>query len=204
MTHFKGALLEELRARQAVEPARVRTGFKWKIRAATMGVTATVAATAIAMTVSFSPATAAFVVKSNNDGTVTVTVNSLKDSAGLQRELLSAGVTAVAVYAPPGKQCKRPWFTPVKMSVGGLQMLQGARKVGNSWTFTVDKKKLHPGETLVITAEWAMVVPPYPQSSAPLMVEVSVATGPVQQCHLVDNPPYIPPTQFVPAVPYSK
>ncbi len=48
---------------------------------------------------------AAYAVDKQSDGTVTVTVKSLKDAAGLQRALIAAGIPAVVTYTPTGKTC---------------------------------------------------------------------------------------------------
>jgi hypothetical protein len=47
----------------------------------------------------------AYAVTSNPDGSVTVKINSLRDSAGLERKLNEAGVPALVQYLPPGKTC---------------------------------------------------------------------------------------------------
>ncbi len=47
----------------------------------------------------------AWAVTNNNDGTVSVEIDSLTDAAGLQRKLNEAGIPALVQYLPPGKMC---------------------------------------------------------------------------------------------------
>jgi hypothetical protein len=47
----------------------------------------------------------AWAVDQNQDGSVTVRINSLADAAGLQRKLNDAGVPALVQYLPKGKIC---------------------------------------------------------------------------------------------------
>jgi hypothetical protein len=47
----------------------------------------------------------AWAVSSNPDGTVTVTIKSLADAAGLQQKLAEAGIRSLVQYVPPGKTC---------------------------------------------------------------------------------------------------
>jgi hypothetical protein len=51
---------------------------------------------------------AAWAVTSNDDGTVTVEINSLSDSDGLERKLAAAGVPALVQFLPAGKVCGVP------------------------------------------------------------------------------------------------
>jgi hypothetical protein len=198
MTNFKTALLEELQARRTREPIHTRTPLGWKTRAGILGVGAALAGTAIAMTATLSPATAAYVVQKNNDDTVTVTINSLTDTDGLQRDLRNAGVPTVAVFLPAGKTCRPPWFTPVISDLNGLPQV---RQTGAGWTFVVDKKKLRPTETLIITpSEWTPIGST-PRKPGHVALELALANGPVNACHLTDLPPYTSPTTVVPAVP---
>jgi hypothetical protein len=47
----------------------------------------------------------AWAVTRNDDGTVTVEINSLRDADGLERKLRAAGIPAVVRYLPEGKAC---------------------------------------------------------------------------------------------------
>jgi hypothetical protein len=63
-------------------------------------------------------AAAAYAVTANEDGTVSVEINSLRDAEGLERRLREAGVPAVVQYLPPGKACSDETFTLVTPGSG--------------------------------------------------------------------------------------
>lgn len=105
---FEDRLLAELRHVVAARPApdvitrheRRRTRFVL----AGAGVAAATAAVAIVATGSdVTPsASAAYAVQPRPDGSVSVSIRSLSDAAGLQSKLRAAGVPAVVDYAPDG------------------------------------------------------------------------------------------------------
>jgi hypothetical protein len=157
-----------------------------------VAVGATVAALAaggVAVAVASAPSPA-FAVKSNDDGTVTVTVRSWNDAAGLERELGQRGVTTVAAYIPPMKQCVAGWYKPVKRKI--VDVLGETKSDSDGVTFVINKKELHAGETLIL-------MPTGPSPDVPLgrkddrdlafaspIVGYSVATGQVGTCVLED------------------
>ena len=52
------------------------------------------------------PAMAAFDVRANDDGTVTVTIYRFDDADGLEEQLAEYGVPANVAYAPIGERCQ--------------------------------------------------------------------------------------------------
>src|SRR5262249_35212973 len=119
---FEERLLHELRSVVAAQPCagpepppgRPRAWVGSPRRLTLVGGTAVLVAVAAAAGVPFltGGAAPAFAVDANEDGTVTVEINSLRDAAGLQSKLREAGIRAVVQYLPPGKACKQPWLTP--------------------------------------------------------------------------------------------
>jgi len=100
---FEERLLAELRQIVAERPApapdhRARRARPARLAAAGGGVAVASAAVA-AVVVSGGTAPAAYAVDARPDGRVVVHVRSLRDAAGLQRELRAAGVPAVVDYA---------------------------------------------------------------------------------------------------------
>ncbi len=55
----------------------------------------------------------AYAVTENQDGSVTVQINSIEDADGLEQKLEDAGVPAAVHFLPPGKLCNpRAWQVP--------------------------------------------------------------------------------------------
>ena len=122
----------------------------------------------------------AYAVTRHADGSVTVEVRSLRDAAGLQRALRADGISAVVVYTPPGKTCRRPWFTPAHVHVA-TTVGSSVQRTARSARFTI-QRRIPPGDTLVIATTGRT------RSHGAVFgaLEVVVARGPVGACKLVD------------------
>ncbi len=189
--HFEENLLTELRqvvAEKAAEHAADHAGIEARrpVRRRRRLVLATAGAGLFAAAIVFGVpavngdrAPAAHAVTSNDDGTVTITVNRLEDPDGLERELAAHDITADVSFTPPGKSCgiipdrvlgaeDRPHQVDVRIDRGD------------------DSLTLRPadlaGRTLVIEGR---ADPSMPDIFA---FDYYVASGPVAPCELVDIP----------------
>jgi hypothetical protein len=114
---FEQRLLRELRqivadgaASAPVGPEPALAGAGWTRRRWPLAFAAGLATAFAALLVSGSPfggdeGGRAWAVTNNNNGTVSVEIDSLTDAAGLQRKLNEAGVPALVQYIPAGKTC---------------------------------------------------------------------------------------------------
>jgi hypothetical protein len=126
-TDFEERLLHQLReaVAQRPEPTSEVAAFdprapRRRNRLILSGAGIAAAATVAAVVVTGDDAgTDAYAVTPQSDGSVTVQIHSLRDAAGLQRELRAAGVPAIVNYrpaapdapcAPPGSRADRPGF----------------------------------------------------------------------------------------------
>ncbi len=165
--NFEGRLLGELRGMVAEQPAtdperppRARRA-RSRRRLVVAGSVAGVAAVAAGVGVPFLSrgTTPAYAVSANDDGTVTVEINSLSDAAGLQSKLRDAGVSAVVQYLPQGKACKQPWpaVPPASDAApgpgeGGV-MRGGVEHLASGATRFTISRNLPADTTLVITTQ---------------------------------------------------
>ncbi|MEV0613682.1 hypothetical protein AB0I81_10205 [Nonomuraea sp. NPDC050404] len=108
--------------------------------------------------------TTAYAVAKSPDGTVTVTVNELRDPAGLQDRLAAAGVKADVTFLEEGKWCAAPRFASVDQMYDGepvagreemRKLVEGSRsakamRVLSVRTFQISPAYIEPGETLVV------------------------------------------------------
>jgi hypothetical protein len=185
---FEDRLLGELRAMVAAnaEPERRPRGTRRRLAlAGGVAVLLAVAAGAGVLLLS-GGAQPAYAVTPNGDGTVTVTINSLRDASGLEQKLREAGVPAVVTYLPSGKACRQPWFTPAgHAGLGEMRSSSGGRP-GGPTTFTVGSN-LPAGDTIVITTQTGS----NPAGSGPdaVGIGIAVASGDVRPCQVVDAPP---------------
>ena len=106
---------------------------------------------------------------------MSVTINSLKDAAGLRDKLEAVGIRAVVDYLPPGKACQQPRYQPASGAAEGS--LQVQTRKGGSTTFTLTQGQVGPGDTLVIESSGGVGF-----SS----IGVGVASGVVAPCQVVD------------------
>jgi hypothetical protein len=107
LSHFEENLLAELRevvAERAVPPRPARP--RRRLVLATAGAGLVAAGLVLGLPAMNSDRTAAHAITSNDDGTLTITVNRLEDPEGLERDLAAHGITADVSFAPPGKMCR--------------------------------------------------------------------------------------------------
>lgn len=112
LSKFEERLLSELRRVVAQRPAPqltiapTRTRFTPPRLAAAGGVAGALGlALAVALPSGGGSPDQAWAVSPNPDGTATVTIETLKDADGLERELIAAGVPANVQYLPAGTKC---------------------------------------------------------------------------------------------------
>ncbi|MEU4511250.1 hypothetical protein AB0G05_17305 [Nonomuraea wenchangensis] len=108
--------------------------------------------------------TPAHAVAKSPDGTVTVTVNELRDPSGLEARLAEAGVTADVTFLGPDTRCAAPRFVSVDRAYDGApatdagelrSLVEGARsfkatQVTSVRTIRIFPQHIEPGETLVV------------------------------------------------------
>jgi hypothetical protein len=174
---FEGRLLNELRAVVAANTAPVMTPApvtRSRRRPIVVGsALAGVAATAAVVLVAGGPS-AAYAVDSHADGSVTVTIKSLKDAPGLEHKLAAAGITAVVDYVPAGKTCQQPRYQPASPTA---QKNINVTTDRTSATFSITKGQLTSNETLVIESSLGQSF---------VSIGLGVAEGSVAPCTLVD------------------
>lgn len=129
-------------------------------------------------------ASPAYAVESH-DGSVTVTIKSLRDAEGLQKALRAHGVPAIVDYAPEGKACRQPrGHAPSQSSQhgGASRMAVGSQMsvdASGAATFTISLGQFGPGQSLVIESSVGQAL-----SS----IGIAVVEGTVAPCELVDAP----------------
>lgn len=185
MSNFEERLLQELRTvvadrpAEGGQPSRSRTWRRPRM-VLVAGLAAVLAVAAITGVFLFSSGTpAAYAVTKNDDGTVTVKIDSLTDAAGLESALQAAGVSAVVEYLPEGKMCKQPWFTPAGHAAGGTQQSSIGLNTDGSTTFTISGDR-PAGDTLVVSTQTG------PDGEQAL--GMGWAQGTVPACQVVDAP----------------
>ncbi|MEV5559466.1 hypothetical protein AB0L44_37910 [Nonomuraea wenchangensis] len=108
--------------------------------------------------------TSAYAVAKSPDGTVTVTVNELRDPSGLEAKLAEAGVTADVTFLGPDTRCAAPRFVSVDRAYDGApaadaselrSVVEGSRsfqatQVTSIRTIQISPQYIKPGETLVV------------------------------------------------------
>jgi hypothetical protein len=191
---FEERLLRELRAvvRDNPAPAPVADRHRFRLTPARLtvgGAATTAAAVTLAVLLSGgSRPTPAYAVEPHSDGSVTVTIKSVRDADGLQRELRAAGVAAVVDYVPAGKACRQPRFERPE-SASGRQSMAVRTDGSGAATFTISRDQLRAGQTLVIEDSLG---------EAASSIGLAIADGPVAPCRLVDAPtPPAPPAGAV-------
>jgi hypothetical protein len=107
--NFEERLLAELKAEAAERAARKRVRRSRKAHGRRLLTAAGIAgactlAAIVAPTVTGSEA-AAYAVTRNADGSITVTINEMRDSGKLERDLAANGVRADITYLPQRKRC---------------------------------------------------------------------------------------------------
>ncbi len=200
---YEDRLLAELRALATAnaaagqsEPSAPRTGVRRRPRLALAGVAGgACAATAAFALISADEGSTAYAVEPHGDGAVTVEIKELQDAAGLERQLREHGIPVEVDYVPAGQGCREPRFTPTRRNLT-LPMSLSQRDDG-SVAFTVDKRHLAPGETLVISSSVPVTATDSankPTAGKParahdaVSVAIAVAEGEVAPCDPVEVP----------------
>jgi hypothetical protein len=185
---FEERLLTELRAhvaRTAETPApapRRRFVLRPTPIAVAGGALAAIAV-AVVLATGGDGADPAYAVTPQSDGSVTVSVKSLDDAAGLEQALRDAGVNAVVRTVPAGKMCQ-PQATP---QTGGGMVVSGATNVSGASTFTVSADGIRDGDTLLITTSGN-------GGHGPSSISMAMVDSADTSCTLVDAPPLPKPT----------
>jgi hypothetical protein len=189
---FEERLLSELRnvVVDGPRPERPLRRPRRLVLAGSLASVAVVAAVAgvLLLTGGASPA---YAVNKNDDGTVTVEIDSLRDAAGLERKLHEAGVRALVQYLPPGKACKQPW-PETSTAPPDLGSEKGMIKGGVLHTqdghtrFTVSDN-LPADLTLVVMTQTGAA------ADGPEAIGISFARGDVRPCEVVDSTAGIEP-----------
>lgn len=133
----------------------------------------------------------AFAVSANDDGTVTVEINSLSDAAGLEAKLREAGIRAVVQYLPAGKTCKQPWLTPAapKHAPGHEPALKGGVEHASDGHTRFTISKHHPTEeTLVIVTQVGAGTSGPSEAASPTSIGVFFTEAEPKPCEIVDAP----------------
>ncbi|MEW9530925.1 hypothetical protein [Microbispora sp. NPDC049125] len=108
--------------------------------------------------------TPAYAVAESADGTLTVTLNELRDPDGLEAKLRAAGVKADVTFLAAGTRCAGPRFAGADAMYGGpaaagpdelRALVEGSRsskatKVTSIRTVRISPEYIKPGETLVM------------------------------------------------------
>jgi hypothetical protein len=173
---FEDRLLLEL---QDVVRAQTtsRPGRPHRVRNRSLASTAVAAATATVAALLITGGAAPAYAIDSHDGTVTVTIKSLSDAAGLQKALRAKGVSAYVDYTPAGKACQQPRGT---VAEGHSRVSGSAEQSTGLATFSIDTSALKPGESVVIESSGG--------GAGPASMGMQFIQGPVAACTLVDAP----------------
>jgi hypothetical protein len=127
-------------------------------------------------------ASAAFDLRTNDDGTITVTIYEFDDAEELEAQLEAHGVPADVAYTPEGERCQPGRYTyapeqhPVRVSWKTDDI-----------SFTVRPSDFAADETLIVTNDHlGMVYGDLHDTFAIIMT--ATALGPVEECVLEDDP----------------
>jgi len=178
-TSFEDRLLAELREVVESRPAPAREPSARRTPPRRVGLTlgagaalAAVGAAAVVLAGGGSD-TPAYAVERQDDGTVTVDINNLRDADGLERKLRAAGVPAEVDYTPEDKTCRSPRGKPAD---GPHTMGMRGRDDGSA-RLTIPRGDVKPGETVVISTSVGEHL-----SS----IGIEIVDGPVAACELID------------------
>jgi hypothetical protein len=170
---FEDRLLNELQDVVRTQPSG-RPGRPHRTRNRSLaGAAAAAAATTVAALLLTGGASPAYAVDEHN-GTVTVTIKSLSDAAGLQKALRDKGVHAYVDYTPTGKACQQPRGSVMP---GKGTLSSSMQRSDGITTFSIDPSTLTSNESLVIESSGG---------SAQTTVGIQIIEGPVAACKLVD------------------
>ncbi len=173
---FEDRLLSQLQeVVRAQSPARP-PGRPHRIRNRSVAGTAVAAAAATVATVLMTGGASPAYAIDDHNGTVTVTIKSLSDAAGLQKALRDKGVPAYVDYTPAGKSCQQPRG---QIADGQSRVSGSAEKSSGLATFSIDTGSLKPGESVVIESS---------SGTGHASMGMQFIQGPVAACKLVDAP----------------
>lgn len=180
MSNFEERLLVELREMVMANPVERGRRFAGRRVAFAGGAAVLAAAAAVGVLFLSAGTQSAYAVTKNADGTVTVEIDSLTDSAGLQSKLRAAGVNAVVVYLPAGKMCKQPWFTPAGPGASGETHGSAVERTSDGETRFTISGELPADSTLVISTQTG--------PGGEQALGIGWAKGAVPPCDVVDAP----------------
>jgi hypothetical protein len=172
---FEDRLLNELQdVLRAQAPSH--SGRPHRVRNRSLaGAAVAAAATTVAALVLTGSASAAYAIDVNN-GTVTVTIKSLKDSVGLRKALRDKGILAFVDYTPAGKTCQQPRG---QIATDQNPVSSSVRQGAGPATFSINPGTLKPGEVIVIESSGG---------NGPSSIGIQLIQGSVAACTLVDAP----------------
>jgi hypothetical protein len=138
------------------------------------------------------PASAAFTVTVDDNGTVTAAVNRFEDAEGLERQLEQHGIPTEVDYLPVDMKCEQPRFTPAPHSGRTVEFWfadpDAVEDVGHEvpYTLIVHPDRLGPNQSLVLEAGHDQLGPE--DGGGPAMwATIDVADSPVKPCTLVPD-----------------
>lgn len=183
--HFEQELLTELRTvvtEQAEVPRPRRALPRGRIALATAGGGLLAAGLLVGLpAMESTPASTAYAVVTNPDGTVTVTVKRIEDADGLERQLTEHGIDAQIDYPPEGMMCRN---TPPRYEPGRPGGLTAIYDADGSFSLVVNPAQLR-GKTLVLEHG-----APVDNSGEHVVFttarDFGLAAGPVAPCELVE------------------
>ncbi|WP_163511101.1 hypothetical protein [Fodinicola acaciae] len=180
--------LKQVVTENAAQPPTRARRLGWKPRLVVGGVAAALVAggAVIAVETTTPPA---FAVTKQPNGIISVTINRLEDADGLARQLTGAGIPTVAKFLPEGKKCADGWYqraTDVRVSGDRMSLS------GESMTFTMRKGQLKPGQTLIISTQYATVDGPDGKPTKVHSLGLDYAQGPIGSCRIVAAAPFKP------------
>jgi hypothetical protein len=130
----------------------------------------------------------AYAVTENQDGSVTVQINSIEDADGLEQKLEDAGVPAAVHFLPPGKLCNpRAWQVPEPPPSHERPptRVDIAQNADGAFIFTIGSYH-PPGGTLLIYSRYD--VPEHDQQKDRVAsIATEWANSDVENCELVDG-----------------
>ncbi|MFC4534285.1 hypothetical protein [Sphaerisporangium dianthi] len=213
---FENRLLAELKAEMAASAPREITPAPRRITGrrilAGAGAVGAVAAATITVPMLIAPASPAYALTKNADGSLTLTIHEFSDPEAIENDLASRGVKADVTYMPLGKRCDRSSRrslvggqagTATKGEFNGKDPAApgGAGEAANSSLgsllgkafrvndgITIYPKYIKPGQTAVIEVAENAEKPTAEHPGVAWRFTGGLVDGPVQPCRLVDDP----------------
>ena len=184
--------LKQFVAEGVEPPTGVRTRqLGWKPRLVLGAVAATLVAGGVTVGVQ-ATSTPAFAVERQANGSVTVTINRLSDSAGLERKLTEVGLPAVVNYLQPGKWCGENWIPQAAQPPNSIHL--DLADPGDGRTIFTLKGHLGKGQRMAFIISDNNPATTYDSNGQPTgtkylsTVQWWVAQGAVPPCKVSDAP----------------